>query len=1156
MTGIWRGAWLAAALALVSGAAGAQSTYAYRNDTFSYDTPSGSAISVGWHAGTDGVNLGAPGCTQYPNGDDDWADIAFPSGFTFTFGGTAYSGVRVYSNGILAFGSDVSGFHRNYTPQALPITGQALNGPAGCPRGVPVRLMQAYWIDIVAGTANGTSGASVRYELLGTAPNRRLVISWANVKLYNQAARYNFQIALYESTAGVNGNFRYQYTSGSSDGANATVGVQLSTADFTQYSFNQQFIDTTNGTAILWYPANQLATKTAEYRFDESVWNGTAGEIKDTSGSSRDASRAGSAASTANGRLCRGADIPANTSNNTRDAVATPLTIGQTGSIDFWFRSDTAWNSTDAMLFDATTTANRPFFLMKRSTGALRFAVSDSAGTTLTANTGNQTFAANTWHHIGVTWNIRGGTNLSVIQVFIDGNLATSTRGTTTGTLPGLGTLYIGDNRTSGVTPSNGTGNSANGIIDEFYVYGIDVSRPQIQADMNLTRDTCTALDHFHIIHDGSAACGVANITIEAHDLNHTLFPLAGTTMSVVTSTGHGTWSTVTAINPINNTGPGTALYTFANESSVVLALTNPYVETVNINVTSGNITEHSYVAAICSAPDYTFGTVCDADLVFASCVSGYECVATGLTYNNLTTSPTARNPLYTKLAGAAFSIDVIALNSSGNRVTSYAADADKTVTVALVDGASGSCAANAALATATLTYTKAGQPTDQGRKVVDFTAVATAHPNLQCRVTDANVAPTVTACSSDRFAIRPQSLSVSSTMNADPAGTNTTATPSLAAGNNFTLSATGVAGYSGTPTIDATKLEAHSGAITTGSVLGTFSAANIATGISSGSTFTYDEVGYFRFAPYGVIDVGFTAIDQPNDCTDDFSYSAVGGKFGCKFGNIDNTEYFGRFIPHHFDTTVTQGCAAGSFTYSAQPFDLSVTARNATGGSTLNYSGGFAKAAALTEANGVAGGTLVPAGIAAGTFASGVATLARSDASPPTYSFTRTTPDHAPATIRPRAVDTEGVSSLAGTEGTALIRIGRLRLSNVYGSLSPLTVPVERQYWTGNSWIRNADDSCTTLVANNVLLSPAGWAATIVGGNIQLVPTGPGSVTVCADLGTDHGVACAATSAALPWLQSRWPGAATWDNDPSATATFGVFSPDVRRGIYNREMY
>lgn len=1154
----WRGAWLAAALALLSGAAEA-ATYAYRNDTFSYDTPSGSATTVGWHS-----SGASPACTQYPNGDDDWSDVTFPSGFTFTFGGTAYSGLRVYSNGILAFGNDVSGYHRDYTPQALPITAAPV-AYTGCPRAVPVNLMLAYWIDIVAGTANGTSGASVKYEMLGTAPNRRFVISWVNVKLYNTTTRYNFQVALYESAAGVNGNFRYQYTSGSSNGSNATVGVQLSTTDYTQYSYNQQFIDTTNGTAILWYPANQLATKTAEYRFDESVWTGAAGEIKDTSGNSRDASRVGGAASTASGRLCRGADIPRNTSANTIDAVATPLTVGQTGSIDFWFRSDSVWNasSSQAMLFDATVSQNRPFFLMKQADGALYFAVSDSAGNKLEALTSTASYAANSWHHVGVTWNIRGGTNLSLLQIFVDGNLAASDRGTTNGTLPSLGTLYVGDNRTSGVVPSQGSGNSANGIIDEFYVYGIDVSQPQIQVDMNLTRSTCTALDHFHIIHNGSAACGTANVTIEAHDLNHALFSLAGSTMSVATSTGNGSWSAVTAINPVNNIGGGTATYTFANESSVVLALTDPYVETVNVNVTSGNITEHSYVATTCYSQDYTYGSVCDADLTFGSCVSAYECIATGLTHNNLTTTPTARNPLYTKLAGAAFSFDVIALDASGNRVTSYASDADKSVTVDLVDGASGSCAANAALATATLTYTKAGQPTDQGRKAVGFT-VANAYPNLLCRVIDTNVAPNVTACSSDRFAIRPQSLAISSSMNADSTGANTSATPTAAAGGSFALSATGVVGYNGTPIIDAAKLEAHSGAVTAGSLSGLFAAGNVATGITSGSAFAYSEVGYFRFAPLGVIDIGFTAIDPPNDdCTDDFSNVAdASGKYGCKFGNTTNTNYFGRFIPHHFDTAVTQGCAAGSFTYSAQAFGVTVTALNSTSGTTQNYRGGFAKAVTLSDGNSATNnstalGNLSNAAVAAGSFNNGVAS-----ASSPTYSFTTKTTAPLEATasapLKLRATDTEGVSSSGGSEGTTGIRSGRLRLSNVYGSLSPLIVPVEPQYWTGNSWIRNASDSCTALVPGNISLSPAGWGVSIVGGNIQLVPTGPGSVVVCADLGADPspGVTCAATSAALPWLKGRWPPGTAWDNDPSATATFGVFSPEGRRGIYNREMY
>jgi len=1149
--------WLVVASSLCALGIAQAATYAYRNQAFSYDTPSASAATVTWH--TSGA---APACTNYPDGDDDWADVSFPASFQFTFGGTAYAGVRIYSNGILAFGNDVSGFHRDYTPQALPITSPGPTGPTGCPNAVPVNLMLPYWIDIVAGTANHTTGASVRYELLGTAPNRRFVISWVNVKLYNRTARYNFQVVLYESAAGVNGNFEYRYTSGSSNGANATVGVQLSTTDYTQYSYNQQFIDTVNGTSILWYPANQLVTKDAEYRFDESFWSGVAGEVKDTSGNSQHGQRVGNAANIANGKLCRGGSFTNNTSNATIDAVATPLVPGRSGSVSFWYRSNNNWNTADTMLFDATAVANRPFFLMKRSNGALRFAVADSAGTVVTAETGNQSFAANTWQHIGVTWNVRPGTNLTLLQIFINGNLVTYARGTTNGALPALATLYIGDNRTSGVTPSNGTPNGANGAIDEFYVYPIDVSGPQFQADMALTRPVCTALDHFRIIHNGTASCGPAQVTIEAHDVNHALFSLAGTTMTISTSTGHGSWSAVSTINPVNNIAPGTATYTFANESRIVLALADPYAETLNIDINSGGITEHTGAASTCTAADYTYGSVCDANLTFAPCVSSFECLESGLAYQNLTASPTARNPLYTKLAGVAFSFDVVAVDANGNRVTSYAADADKTVTVELIDGAAGgACVSRPPLSppvTSPLTFTRASQPTEQGRKSVSFT-VNPAYRAVRCRVTDASQTPAVVGCSSDAFAIRPPSFAVSSSnANADASGASATATPTVKAGGSFSLTATATPGYDGTPQIDVTKLAAHAGAVATGGLAGNFPAATAVSGSATGTAFAYGEVGYFRFDPGGVFDTGFTAVDQPNDCTNDFSNTLVSGKYGCKIGNTAASDFFGRFIPDHFDTVVANAC--GGFTYSGQPFPLTVTAKNTGGGTTQNYAGSFARTVTLADANGAAG-TFNPASLAAADFTAGVA----SKTAPPSVRFTFGSKQTAPATLKVRASDGEA-SSATGSEGTTPLRSGRLVLSNAHGSeLLALTMPIQTQYWTGSAWATNTLDSCTDASAALVFVktpvtlpSPTGGA--ISGGTGQLTfaaPNQKGSVEVCANIGADgdNPMTGCRNGTSLPWLQGSWDADGNYNDNPAARATFGIFQGRAPV-IYRRERY
>ncbi len=1144
-------------------------TYAYRTDVFSYDAPSGSATAVGWHTGT-----ASPACTSYPNGDDDWADINFPAGFAFTFDSTVYSGVRVYSNGILAFGNDVSGFHRDYTSQSLPVTAAAGNVGGGCPNAVPVNLMLPYWIDIVAGTANGTSGASVKYELLGTAPNRRFVISWSNVILYGSTTRYNFQVVLYEGSAGVNGNFQYRYTSGSSTGANAAVGVQLSTTDYTQYSYNQQFIDTTNGTSILWYPANQLATKAAEYRFDEGAWIGTAGEIADTSGSSLDAQRLGNASNVSGGKLCRGGSFTNNTSNAVIDAVATPVVPGSTGSIGFWYKSNNSWNSADTMLFDATTTSNRPFFLMKRSTGALRFAIADSAGTTITANASNQSFTAGTWHHVGVTWSIRAGTNQTHLQVFIDGSIDADVRGTTNGTLAPVSSINIGDNRTSGVTPSNGTPNGANGIIDEFYIYPLEVSGTQFQADMALTRLVCSSLDHFHIVHGGASSCAPGQITIEAHDASHALFSLAGTTMTIAGSTAHGTWSAVTAINLVNNTTPGTATYTFANESSVVLALNNSYSESVNFNVTAGTFTERSGAAVTCSALDYTFGSVCDANLIFGACVSQFECLESSLGYNNLIASPAARNPLYTQLANTAFAVDVVAADVSGNRITTYAADANKTVTVELVNGSGGTaCASRATLSppiSSALTFTKTNQPTEQGRKSASFT-VNQAYPNVRCRVTDATRVPTVVACSSDSFAIRPPSFTVSANLGG----------ATLKAGYGFAIAATsGYSGYAGLPKVDVTQMTDHAGNAI-GLLTGSFTSN---TGGTASGTFQYHDVGQINFGSAAVIEDAtgtvFANVDvSASDCIlGSASNTPNAGRIGCLIGSTA-VGPFGRFYPDHFNYVATLTPAQNGFTYMNQPafgIALSLEARSLNETVTSRYTAGYGTLGTF-NITGDNTGTAVSVARLSPALPAFVWSGGRYTVTNASSSFTRTAlPDGPYDSFALKASilsEPDGVA-ISGTSlsNTTRLRFGRLRLVNFIGSelLKP-RVEYRAEYWDGNRWATNTLDtgaSATSIVAGNITTGGLTLnALTGLNGGIGYLTfntAAAGSYDIAFDLNasgvdTSCNAAHAGTPADKPWLQGHWTapancgGVAAWAQDPNARIRLG--SPRAPY-IYLREQY
>jgi MSHA biogenesis protein MshQ len=266
------------------------------------------------------------------------------------------------------------------------------------------------------------------------------------------------------------------------------------------------------------------------------------------------------------------------------------------------------------------------------------------------------------------------------------------------------------------------------------------------------------------------------------------------------------------------------------------------------------------------------------------------------------------------------------------------------------------------------------------------------------------------------------------------------------------------------------------------GTLAGTFStAASVATGNgASGSAFTYGEVGYFSFKAQGVYDSTFTSAYQDasdtvcvNTSPNDFSNTPdSSGKVGCKFGNTAATNHLGRFVPDHFDTVVTQACATGAFSYSGQPFSVTVTARNVAGGATLNYHGAsYGKAVTLSARN--SGDTAANPGpgafiansnlIAASVFANGAATTAA-----PAYAFTSATT--VPNVLRVRASDTDGVTSLrtapaTTVEGTTTVRSGRLWLNNAYGSeLLPLLVPVRTQYWGANGWATNTADSCTAL--------------------------------------------------------------------------------------------
>ncbi len=402
-------------------------TYSSAATTFAWVDPS-AHTNVTW---TSGASCSS-GYANAPVDDDITAQL--PLGFTFNFGGVNYTTVQIMSNGRLQFGNGYCGF-------GTQAVGPPRTYPLPYPNANLLRTMKVYAADFDAG-----AGGTVRYAALGSAPNRTFVVTWSNVPEWNTPAWnctqscFNLQVILHE-----NGDFVYQYGSSvNASNGKAQIGWELTATDYSLYTFAN--IGTLANTAVRFF----IPATLAEYRLEEAAWSG-ASSVVNTTSASFFGTPVGALASTANGYICRGASIPLNTAKNTVDAIDTGINVysnmGAVGAVSFWYRSNTAWNAanSDRMLLDATANNSAPFFFMKRADGSLRFVLQDTANNVFETATGTHNFAANTWHHIAVSWAL--GASARMI-VYLDGALDKQYNLVTTGSLSSLiGSLYVGDNQ-------------------------------------------------------------------------------------------------------------------------------------------------------------------------------------------------------------------------------------------------------------------------------------------------------------------------------------------------------------------------------------------------------------------------------------------------------------------------------------------------------------------------------------------------------------------------------------------------------------------------------------------------------------------------------------------------------------------------------------
>ena len=506
---------------------------------------------------------------------------------------------------------------------------------------------------------------------------------------------------------------------------------------------------------------------------------------------------------------------------------------------------------------------------------------------------------------------------------------------------------------------------------------------------------------------------------------------------------------------------------------------------------------------------------------------------------------------------------------------------------------------------------TKNGSIAD-GRSSFNLPAVDNVWRYVGVRISYPSSSPTITICSTDLFAIRPSAFTLEASHqdwetagNTEPldASTSSVISPLHKAGRYFRLKIIAVdsagdttSNYDETPISSIQLVEPSPG--TLGSFnLGTLSKSN---GVITSDTASYLEVG--------IISLQFTDTYFANTDLDDGS--------SLSDRTIESPVItVGRFTPDHFELSIDShgsfgvdlskdpiteaSCYQPSFFYSGQEFSyltapsIIATAYNyntdpASDSITKNYTGSFSSLTA-TDFNVTAPTTdsSQPGADLSNkvnlNWSSGTATLTDNNNGSHTFIFgnDQYTYIHEAnskislfssdiALIFTDITDSDDVSAstdlpLTLTPTATEIRFGRLNIENAFGSeLTPLPIPFYTEYFNGSSFITNTADACTTATVSQLSFNSGSNPITVGSGTSTASITHSPLVSGVAGLtlsapGADNTGDVDITStnfiSSFPWLAYDWDGDSSYDNSPTARATFGIYKGNSKQ-IYFREVY
>lgn len=202
-----------------------------------------------------------------------------------------------------------------------------------------------------------------------------------------------------------------------------------------------------------------------QWHMNEASWNGTPGEVKDSSGFGNDGTGENGADTTSDGRFDDGGNLDGND-----DYVSVPdaasLNMVNTGTIELWFKTASDWTSQGNDHYLINKSGNPGFgAYLGSGDGKVNFFLSESGGTTH-AITGDDRVSDGQWHHLAAMWGGQG------MKMYIDGGLQAGA--------DAYNGSWIGNFSDLAIGAQTGGGSHFEGAMDEVNIWSRLLSAAEV----------------------------------------------------------------------------------------------------------------------------------------------------------------------------------------------------------------------------------------------------------------------------------------------------------------------------------------------------------------------------------------------------------------------------------------------------------------------------------------------------------------------------------------------------------------------------------------------------------------------------------------------------------------------------------------------------